>query len=307
MHVRVGQKDGRMGGKTMALYIVTDAACDLPKSFVDKQKDFCVIPMPYHLDGQEKMYVPYDGSDALHRFYDELRNGAVATTAQVSLTDYQRVFTDLVKDGHEVVYICFTSGLSGTLQTAELAKGMVLESYPNARIYILDSLCPSGGEGLLVYYALQKRDEGMDADALVKWVLAHRQNIAHWFTVDDLDFLYRGGRVSRSSAFLGGMLKIKPILNVNFEGKLIPQEKVAGRKRALKVLAEKYAELAVPKTGQTVVIGHGDCLEDAQYTADVIRHLVPDVGEILFWPIGAIIGAHSGPGTVAVFFLCASR
>ena len=291
----------------MAFYIVTDVACDLPKSYIDKQQNFYVIPMPYRIDGQDKMYTPYDGGPSLHEFYDHLRDECAVSTAQVTLSDYQAIFSRLINQGHEVLYMCFSSGLSGTYQTAKLARSMILEEKPDAKLYVIDTLCPSGGEGMLVHYALKKRAEGMNVDETAKWVLNNRLHIAHWFTVDDLDFLYRGGRVSKSAAFLGGMLKIKPILHVNFEGKLIPREKVMGRKRALKTLAEKYVEFANPKEGQTVFIGHGDCEEDARYTADTLRKLAPSVTDIRIMPIGAIIGAHSGPGTVAIFFLCDAR
>lgn len=291
----------------MAFWIVTDVACDLPKRYIDEQENFYVIPMPYRIDGQDHVYTPYDGGPALHEFYDALRAERVATTAQVSLNDYQRIFSKLIKQGNEVLYLCFSSGLSGSCDTATLARNMILEEIPDAKLYVIDTLCPSGGEGLLVHYALQKRREGLSIDETAQWVINNRQHIAHWFTVDDLDFLYRGGRVSKSSAFLGGMLKIKPILHVNFEGKLIPREKVMGRKHALKTLAEKYVELANPKEGQLVIIGHGDCEEDAQYTAEALKKLAPSVKDIRFWPIGAIIGAHSGPGTVAIFFLCDAR
>ena len=291
----------------MSIYIVTDVTCDLPQKYIDKQKDFTVINMPCRLDGREISVRPYDESSAVHDLYEAMRQGKPCTTAQVPLDEYQSLFAKLLDAGHEVIYICFTSGCSGTYQTALMARNMVLESRPGAKLFVLDSLCPSGGEGLLVHYALEKRAQGMSVEKLAQWILDNRQHIAHWFTVDDLDFLYRGGRVSKTSAFIGGMMKIKPILHVNFEGRLIPREKVAGRKRSLKALAEKYTELAVPQEGQLVVINHGDCEEDARYTADYLRKIAPAVGKIVINPICPIVGAHSGPGTVAIFFLCEAR
>lgn len=201
----------------------------------------------------------------------------------------------------------FSSGLSGTYQAALLAQEMVLEETPHARLLVVDSLCASAGEGLFVHYAIQKRAEGLSLDETAQWLIDHRQQFVHWFTVDDLDTLKRGGRVSATAAFMGSMLKIKPILHVNYEGKLIPREKVQGRKKSLKVLAEKAASLAVPKEGQTLFIGHGDCEEDAEYVLACMKALGFEPKEVLITAIGAIIGAHSGPGTLAVFFLGEER
>lgn len=291
----------------MSIYMLTDVACDLPQSFIDKQKDFYVFPMPYRMNGQNDVAVPDDGSDRVHNFYEALREGKNCTTSQVQLGDYQEVFTDLTNKGYELLYICFTSGCSGTYQTACMARDMVMDENPKAKIVVVDSLCPSGGEGMLNMMALKKRDEGMALDDLAEWVIGMRQHIAHWFTVDDLEHLFRGGRISKSSALIGSMMKIKPVLHVNFEGRLVAKEKVAGRKRSLKALAEKFGEFASPKDGQTLIIAHGDCREDAEYLADVLRREYQTIKDILIYQICPIVGAHSGPGTVALFFLCESR
>ncbi len=291
----------------MSFYIVTDVASDLPKSYIEKQKDFYVISMPYTLNGKEEKYTPYDGTDALHNLYQSLGNGAQVTTAQVSLSAYTKVFKELLKAGHEVLYIGFSSGLSGSFQAATLARNTILEELPNAKLYLVDSLCASLGQGLLVDYAIKKRDSGMNIEEVASWTHQNRQNLIHWFTVDDLDFLFRGGRLSKSSAFLGSMLKIKPILHVNFEGRLIPREKVAGRKRSLRDIAEKFTSFASPKEGQTVFISHGDDEEAANYTKDLLLKAHPSIKEVLIAPIGIIIGSHSGPGTVAMFFMGEQR
>ncbi len=289
----------------MSFWIVTDAACDLPASYLQNKSDLTVIPTVYRIDGREYTDKPGDEA-AVGRFYDMLRDGRVATTSQITPVEYQRVFRDLVKQGREVLCVTFSSGLSGTYQSAVLAKSFIEDEIPGAKIVVVDSLCASLGEGLLVHYTLQKRDEGLSIDDTAEWVISNRQRLNHWFTVDDLMFLYRGGRVNATSAYLGSMLRIKPVMHVNYEGKLIPREKVQGRKRSLKALAQKVADLAVPRDGQTVFISHGDVLEEAQYTMEHIKELVK-VKESLISPVGAYIGAHSGPGTVAVFFMGESR
>lgn len=290
----------------MSFWIVTDAACDLPKSYVDQVENITVMPMVYHMDGQDHPCTLGDES-TWHPFYEALRAGHTATTAQVSTMEYQKVFRDLTARGESILCIVFSSGLSGTYQAALLAQEMILEETPQAKIRVVDSLCASAGQGLLVHYAIEKRKAGLSLEEAAQWLVDNRQKLMHWFTVDDLDTLKRGGRVSATAAFMGGMLKIKPILHVNFEGKLIPREKVQGRKRSLKNLAEKVKELAVPQEGQTLFIGHGDCREDAEYTLARIREAGFEPKEVLITAIGAIIGAHSGPGTLAVFFLGESR
>lgn len=291
----------------MAFSIVTDVAGDLPQSYIDAQENLVVIPMPYQLDGKSEMSTPYDGSDKLHGFYEALKNGSVAVTAQINPGTYQDVFEALLKKGEDVLYIGFSSGLSGSFQSAVMARNAIIEKRPSARLFVVDGLSASLGQGLLVHYAIKMRAQGKPVDEVAAWVHDNRQKVLHCFTVDDLDFLFRGGRLSKSSAVVGGVLKIKPILQINYEGKLIPREKVAGRKRSLKELAERYARYAVPKEGEVVFISHSDDLDAAHYTAEQIKKLVPNVGEFFFAPIGHIIGAHAGPGTVAVCFMGAAR
>jgi DegV family protein with EDD domain len=184
---------------------------------------------------------------------------------------------------------------------------MLLEKYPKARISVVDSLMASGGQLLMVYYALKLRDEGKSFDEVVKWLTDNRQRFNAWFTVDDLNHLFRGGRVSRSSAFIGSMLRIKPVMHMNHEGKLIPLAKTQGRKRSLKELAEKVIELANPQEGQPIFFSHGDCGEDIQYLAGLVKEGLPKNTGFEFVTLGTIIGAHAGPGTVAVFFLADHR
>ncbi len=285
----------------MATYLLTDAACDLDKEFVDSQENFYVFPMNYSINGKEYVFSSFDGSPALKELYDQMREGAVPTTAQINLNDYMSVFTKLTDEGHDVLYICLSSGLSGTYQTALLARSMVMEKNANAQLYVVDGLSAASGQGLLVWYTLEQRAQGMDARALAEWVTDNRQHIMHWFTVDKLDYLYRGGRVSRSTAVMGDMLRIKPVMNVNFEGKLIAQDKVAGRKRSLKAMAERYETTADRSRWNTVFIAHGDCEEDALYLEEKVREINPDV-QVRRQRVGTIIGAHTGPGIMTLFF-----
>lgn len=285
----------------MATWIVTDVGCDLPLHYVEQHEYFRVLPMMYRMDGTEIEFRPGDERD-LHAFYEKLRSGSSATTSQVNQETYYNTFKELTQNGDEVLCMPLSSGISGTLQSAQMARSLLLEENKNARVYVEDSLCASMGQGLLMHYCLMQRKAGLDAEKLAKWVRDNRQRIIHWFTVDDLNFLFRGGRVSRTSALMGTMLRIKPVLNVNWEGRLVPQEKVQGRKKSLRRLAEKAIEYANPRQGQTVFISHGDCEEDALYVRDLIKAGLPGITDFLISPIGCVVGAHSGPGTLAVFF-----
>ena len=290
----------------MSFWIVTDAGCDLTKTYVEQQEKFHVMPMSYHMDGQD--YPITSGEkETWHAFYEGLRGGKTVTTAQVNTAEYLKVFKELTEKGESVLCIVFSSGLSGTYQAACLAQSMLAEEKPEAKVTVVDSLCASAGQGLLVHLALQKRAQGASLSETAQWIMENRQHMAHWVTVDDLDFLRRGGRLSATAAYFGGMLKIKPIIHVNFEGKLIPVEKVQGRKRALKTLAQKVKELAQPQDGQTVFVSHGDCEDDARYTITCLQDLGFAPKDVQYMPISPIIGAHAGPGTVAIFFLSESR
>ena len=291
----------------MAFYIITDVAGDLPKSYADKWENFEIIPMSYQIDGEEKLYRCGDEKD-IHDFYEHLRNGSVSTTSQVSLETFIKTFTPHLKNGDDVLYIAFSSGLSGTYQTALVAQKMLQEEISTGRLLVVDSLCASVGQGLLVHYALECRKAGMDLDQTAQWVIDHRQNLIHWFTVTDLFFLKRGGRVSATSAALGTMLKIKPVMDVNYEGKLIVEYKVQGRKKSLKELVDQTVKGADPKMNpQTIFIGHGDCEEDAQYVLNQLKEAGLPIKEAMITPISSIIGSHSGPGTLALFSMGIAR
>ena len=290
----------------MSFWIVTDVGSDISLDFFKRHEKLEILPMPYRMDGVEKLYNVQD-EPSLVDFYRELLSEKMATTAQVTVDSAFTSFENLTDKGEQVLYIGLSSGISGTVQSAQTARDMVLEKNPKAKIAVVDSLLASAGEALLVHYALKLREEGKTMDETVQWLVNNRQRINSWFTVEDLNFLFRGGRVSRTSALLGSMMRIKPIMHVNFDGKLIPMDKTTGRKRSLKALADKVVERANPKEGQTIFISHGDCLEDAQYLAGLVKDGLKNIKGIEFFTLGPIIGAHAGPGTVAIFFLGDSR
>lgn len=290
----------------MSFWIVTDVGSDISLDFFKRHEKLEILPMPYRMDGVEKLYNVQD-EPSLVDFYRELRGEKMATTAQVTVDSAFTSFENLTNKGEQVLYIGLSSGISGTVQSAQTARDMVLEKNPKAKIAVVDSLLASAGEALLVHYALKLREEGKSMDETVQWLVNNRQRINSWFTVEDLNFLFRGGRVSRTSALLGSMMRIKPIMHVNFDGKLIPMDKTTGRKRSLKALADKVVERANPKEGQTIFISHGDCLEDAEYLAGLVKEGLKNIKGVEFFTLGPIIGAHAGPGTVAIFFLGDSR
>ncbi len=286
----------------MAIRIFTDATCDLPASYA-LQRDLTILPMTVSLNGTEYHYTGdpvADGID-IKDYYDALRAGGSSTTAQVNVQVYVDAFTDAVKDGDECIYLAFSSGLSGSYQAACLAQKQVEETCPG-KLFIIDTLCASLGQGLLVHLALDKRDSGATAAEIVAYVEDLRLRLHHWFTVEDLMFLKRGGRVSGAAAVVGTMLAIKPVMHMDDEGHLIPVSKVQGRKRALKALVDKMVELAPHATEYPIFISHGDCEQDAKFIADQVKKQIgADVYMTDF--ISPVIGAHSGPGTAALFFI----
>lgn len=239
-------------------------------------------------------------------FYNKLRAGVMSTTTQVNSEEFIQVFTPVLEAGDDILYIAFSSGLSGTCQSAHLAKKELEQKFPGRRIEVFDSLCASMGEGLLVYHAATRKNNGASLDEVLAWLKENVLHLCHWFTVDDLNHLKRGGRVSTATALVGTMLGIKPVLHVDDEGHLIPVSKVRGRKQSLDALVKKMEETAIDPQDQVIFISHGDCLEDAKYVARQVREKL-GVKDVKINFIGPVIGAHSGPGTVALFFLGSSR
>ncbi|MBQ2990805.1 MAG: DegV family protein [Clostridia bacterium] len=284
----------------MKYTIITDSCCDLNPQLAVQFEQLTIIPMTYSMNGETSQ----DTTDpeAIHAYYDRLRNGDTSTTSQISPAEFYDVYSEHVKNGEKLLCVHFSSGLSGTYNSACIAREMVLENHPDAVIELVDTLSASAGEGLMVYDALVNRDAGMDIAENAKQLREHALEYAAWFTVDDLHFLKRGGRCSPSAAFFGSMLSIKPVLHVDNEGKLIARVKVRGRKQALKALAEKFGELG-GDTQRMTFISHGDCEQDALMVRDMIVEMYGcDPDKVVISHIGPVIGSHSGPGTVAFFF-----
>ncbi|MDD4797856.1 MAG: DegV family protein, partial [Eubacteriales bacterium] len=229
-----------------------------------------------------------------------IRQGNMSKTTLVNTHRYLEAFEERLKQGLDIVYIAFSSALSGSCQCAMQAAEELRGKYPARKIWVIDSLCASVGEGLLVYTAGKLRLDGMPAEDLVKWIVDHRLNLVHWFTVDDINHLYRGGRVSKASAVLGTALKIKPVMHVDNEGRLIPMEKVMGRKKSLSGVVAHIVDRVDRTQPITIFIGHGDCIDDAELCAKMLRDKL-DIADLKIMYVGPVVGAHSGPGTIAIF------
>lgn len=290
----------------MAFAMVTDSSSNLTEELID-QLDLHILPLTFMVDGQEfQSYLKGEKTD-LSQFYTMMREGKVITTSLPNLKASRELIEGLLKEGQDVLYLGFSSGLSGTYQAIDLLLSELADQYPDRTVMSVDTLAASLGEGLLVYYAARKRDEGASLQEVRDWVEDNKLHLAHWFTVDDLMFLFRGGRVSRTSAWAGTLLNIKPVMHVDDEGHLIPLEKVRGRKKSLKALVDHMEQTATaPVAEQTVFITHGDCLEDAEYVAGLVRERF-GVTDIVINYVDPVIGAHSGPGTMALFFLASER
>ena len=289
----------------MAFAIVTDSSSNLTEEVID-QFDLHILPLTFMVDGEEHhSYLKGQKTD-LKQFYTMMREGKVITTSLPNLKDSRELLEGLLASGQDVLYIGFSSGLSGTYQAIDLLLAELADAYPDRTVLAVDTLAASMGEGLLVWYAAKMREEGASITEVRDWLEANKLHLAHWFTVDDLMFLFRGGRVSRTSAWAGTLLNIKPVMHVDDEGRLIPVSKARGRKASLTALVDRMEATAIDPAGQTVFISHGDCLEDAEFVAgEVRRRLGVETVHINY--VGPVIGNHSGPGTMALFFLGSER
>ena len=289
----------------MAFAIVTDSSSNLTEEVID-QFDLHILPLTFMVDGEEHhSYLKGQKTD-LKQFYTMMREGKVITTSLPNLKDSRELLEGLLASGQDVLYIGFSSGLSGTYQAIDLLLAELADAYPDRTVLAVDTLAASMGEGLLVWYAAKMREEGASITEVRDWLEANKLHLAHWFTVDDLNHLKRGGRVSGAAAFFGTMLNIKPVLHVDDAGHLIPMEKVRGRKASLDALVAHMEKDAVDPASQTVFISHGDCRADAEYVADLVREKF-GTQDIRIHSIGPVIGSHSGPGTVALFYLGRTR
>lgn len=282
--------------------IITDTCCDFPAEMY-KELDLGVVPLSILYKGVN--YNEY--SEAwLKDLFDGLRKGESATTAAVNPEGWSSVIEPVLKDGKDALVLAFSSGLSTTYQSAVIAANELQEKYPERRIRVVDTLCASLGQGLLVWHACQKRDEGMSLEELTAWCEDSKLHLCHWFTVDDLMYLKRGGRVSAATALVGTMLQIKPVLHVDDEGHLINVAKTRGRKASIEALAAKMGTSGIDGANDTVFICHGDCQQDAEYLASLVKEKY-GVKNVFIYYVGAVIGSHSGPGTLALFFLGKNR
>ena len=285
--------------------IVTDATSDLPLELVGKL-DVHVIPMHCAIDGDDYLITADNRNLSSHDFYDMLRAGRVSSTTQVNGETFKAEVRPFLKDGLDVLYICFSSGLSSTYASIRIAIEDLAEEFPERKLRIVDSLSATGGEGLLVYHAVKRMEDGMGLDELAQWIEDNKLHFAHWFTVDDLKFLKRGGRVSATAALVGTVLSVKPIMHVDNEGRLIPVDKVRGRRKSLEELVAHMEKSAIRPADQTVFISHGDTPEDAAYIERLVRERL-GVKNVFIGPVGPVVGSHGGPGIICLFFLAEER
>lgn len=278
--------------------ITTDSTVDLPKEYMD-EKGVPVLSLSYVIDG-----VTYDDMKGLpHKeFFDLIRKGSMPTTSQINPEQAREVFELLLKEGKDILHIGFSSGLSGSYNSSRIAAEELAEEYPAAKIYTVDSLCASLGQGLLLKKAVALKEAGKTIDEIYRWVEENKLHVCHHVTVDDLNHLHRGGRVSKATAVLGSMVKIKPIIYVSDLGKLEVVGKERGRRKSLNKIVDMMAERLGDWENDEILITHGDCLSDAQYVADLVREKAPGA-EVLIHGIGSVIGSHTGPGVIAVFFM----
>ena len=281
----------------MAEYVlITDSACDiLPEKLQEWKVELIRLPYLFTDDGKELL----DNDQPMKEFYNEMRGGRVAKTSGVNENTFATVFTAFLEEGKDILYLAFSSGLSVTCENGKKVAAQLAEKYPDRTIRVVDSLCASAGQGLFVYLAVQNRDRGMDVNENADAMENDKLHICHWFTVEDLKYLKRGGRVSAATALLGTALNVKPVLHVDNEGHLIKMSQVHGRKKSIRRMAEMLGETILEDT--PVFISHGDCLEDAELLAKILKE---EYGREtnLITGIGSVIGAHSGPGTLALFF-----
>ena len=290
----------------MNFEIVTDSSSNLLDETIGRF-GLHILPLTFMIDGQQRQSFVKGEKCDLKQFYTMMREGKVITTSLPNMSDSEILLRSLLEAGRDILYLGFSSGLSGTYQAIALLLDNLAAEFPERRVMHVDTLAASGGEGLLVYKAAQMAQAGASIEETRQWVEDNKLKLAHWFTVDDLMFLFRGGRVTRTSAWAGTMLNIKPVMHVDDDGHLIPLEKVMGRKKSILGMIKHMEETAdAPISEQTVSITHGDCLEDAEFLRDKIAEKF-GVTDIHINYVDPVIGAHSGPGTLALFFMASRR
>lgn len=283
--------------------ICTDSGCDIAP---DVLKDWGVkaLSLSFRFEDGDKEYL--NGDMPEKEFYDHMREGKVVKTAAINVETFKAFFEEVLKQGKDILYLGFSSGLSTTYNSARLAAEELAESYPEQKIITIDTLAASAGQGLMVYLAVEEQKKGKTMEEVADYVREITPQLCHWFTVDDLHYLKRGGRISPTVAFAGTLLGIKPVLHVDDEGHLVNVSKVRGRKSALKAIVEKYGELALDPKNGTVFVSHGDCMDDVKLFEGMLKEAY-GINVKLITYVGPVIGAHSGPGTFAFFFLGKNR
>ena len=278
--------------------IVSDSTVDLPKEYL-QSKQVPIISLSYIMDG-----VTYEEMDGLsHKeFFEKLRAGSLPTTSQINPEQAREALEPFAKEGKDILYIGFSSGLSGSYNSVRMAAEYLEEEYPDINIIAIDSLCACMGEGLLLYKALELKEHGMSMEEIAKWVVANKLHICHNVTVDDLNHLHRGGRISKTTAVVGSMIKIKPIIHMSDEGKLVVIGKERGRKKSLVSIVDRMEKQMQGYDNDIVMITHGDCIEDAEFVKKQVEERF-GIHNVMINGIGSVIGSHTGAGVVAVFFM----
>ena len=290
----------------MSEYILfTDSCCDLPQYLVDKMR-LAVQPLTVYLDGKPYKNYLDEREISYRKFYEMLPECKETKTSAVNQHDFMIAMEPMLQQGKDILYLGFSSGLSGTYSASVLAAQELSEKYPDRKIYTVDTLCASLGQGMLVYLAWQQKEMGKTIEEVRDYVEGIKMNQCHWFTVNDLFHLKRGGRVSGATALVGSMLGIKPVMHVDNEGHLVATGKERGRKASLKALVREMKKLAIKPEEQVVFISHGDCRDEADALAETIRSELK-VKDVIIGNIGPVIGSHSGPGTMALFFIGTER
>lgn len=283
--------------------MITDSGCDIKPELLTEW-GVENIELSFRFNEDDRDYFNCDMT--IEHFYDRMKNGEIAKTSAINPDRFATVFESYLQQGKDVLHLSFSSGLSVTCNSARLAAGELMEKYPDRKITVVDTLAASAGQGLLVYLAVEKQKSGATMEEVAAYVESIKLQICHWFTVDDLVYLKRGGRISPTVALVGKALGIKPIIHVDNDGKLVSVSKVRGRKASLATVADKYMETAIDPASGPIFISHGNCREDAEKVAELIE-AATGAKTMLITDIGPVIGAHSGPGTIALFFVGKER
>ena len=289
----------------MSYKIITDTSANLTEEMIE-QYNIDIIPLVFRI-GEEEFYSYVKGEKTdIEQFYDRMRQGEIITTSLISMEKCQDVFESNLKEGKDILYISFSSALSGTYNAALMVAKNLEKEYPERKIYVVDSLAASMGQGLLVYYCAEQKRSGKSIEEVKDWLIENRLQLCHWFTVDDLFHLKRGGRISGTTALVGTVLGVKPVLHVDNEGRLVPVSKVRTRKKSLIALVDEMEKTCINPTEQIVFISHGDSIDDALYVEKLVSDRL-NVKDIKINYVDPVIGAHSGPGTIALFFIGKTR